>query len=675
MKTLIFSIILIILTVFSSIAFADDLPDTVFPWGAYSTHRDLAERDTLRDILGFNVIYLNIHADDDSNRICEKIEENHDDGMKVFPGRYLSDSSGYSNNILKYCDARYVQIEAEDIESEVRFTYHDGHQEGDYWVHQGDSNDDHIVYGLAFHQENSIYYKSAWRIMIEIDTANVPEPEDTIADYKVIIADAEPDPDTNIYLVYPITAGMFSDGQGGYVDTAIVIYFDPYRRDIIAGDPYGKTNFKIKSRDSTITFYLDWFKVRDDRGERLIENHEFDDNILAMAGSAWAESYVAGWYLRDEPVYEHYRAYRHYDSLFQYTSQTQRAVTIFLTSDTVGSPQQMIKDFLKISQPEVVWLDKYGFHGGQYVVGGTNKTYYTEYTGGKYRDTSGYIEHRGQQFAHYFNAEVESLVNAACIEDDNCEEWWIVPQAFGYMYLDDSETNWSEDEWWWRPVTKSELSCNTFIGLCNNAKGVLYWKYHPWYRDTVLYSVGLLDTGTVDNKTDMWHAVEDMAPYINATGKLLRELEWQGTYYCSSSSQTFSNKIVKSVRGYSDTTNPDLGWFHMGDFTKNGDKYFMLVNRACNIDSVTLAPDVTAIVEINRSFFNNAERLLVIDIADSITTDWAAVSETTYTSLYDDKLYFTTVLKAGEGRLFKIAEADNMDLGNNDNVLYFNKKK
>ena len=86
----------------------------------------------------------------------------------------------------------------------------------------------------------------------------------------------------------------------------------------------------------------------------------------------------------------------------------------------------------------------------------------------------------------------------------------------------------------------------------------------------------------------------------------------------------------------------------------------MVVNRACNIDSVTLAPDVECVVRLNPSAVGS-DYVYIIDLAGSVYLDstetdtiWVGIPDTTYSANLGGTIPFTTVLGPGEGRLFKI---------------------
>jgi hypothetical protein len=319
-------------------------------------------------------------------------------------------------------------------------------------------------------------------------------------------------------------------------------------------------------------------------------------------------------------------------------------------------------DFINIAKPEMVWADIYPYYGGQACMdtcqhtGGRSRT--TDYTG--YYNIS---DHWGQQYAlNYAFLTEADRVNQACRA--RSRDWWLFPQAFGHIFYSDSCIE-CDNNWYFRLPTKSELTCNVFMGICSGARGIIFWKYHG--RDTEeVYSPGLLYPDG-DSVTPGWYAVKDLAPYVHAIGNTLRDIEWEAAYPVHHGTPSFdppSGAWIYSITAVSDTPNPDLGWFHVGQFTEGSDKYVMLVNRACSQgeDDPTPAPSVTATVRFDPGDLGLGNYVYVIDLADSLyrdttTGEWVGVPETTYTAkMPDGAIPFTTVLGPGEGRLFKIVE-------------------
>ena len=282
-------------------------------------------------------------------------------------------------------------------------------------------------------------------------------------------------------------------------------------------------------------------------------------------------------------------------------------------------------------------------------------------------------------FKHYITNKLDTIANQ--LNNITPKQYWYYsPQAWAGRDLSDAD-----DGWQWRKPTQSEYSCVMYFGLCYGISGYALWKYdgiyHPYPQwENAYHSTGFIDLYDTSLTAVGYSHKNRVNPNIKAIDSTYLSITWD-TAYAVPPNENLSNCLISSIRAvpnHPDSISPDTGWFHVGEYYDNaGMRYFMLVNRACSqgVDDPAEAGSITAIVELNRSALSNSTQLLVIDIADSITTDWVAVSETTYTSLYDDKLYFTTVLKAGEGRLFKVVDADNKDLNNNDNELYFTKQK
>ncbi len=98
--------------------FAEDLPDTVFPWGAYSNYRfSESERDEMRDTLGLNIINLAWDSRDNQDVI-----DFMNDGFFVYPNQGpIIDPS--QTNYFKFAEAHYSIIYTNDDSSQYRF-YH-----------------------------------------------------------------------------------------------------------------------------------------------------------------------------------------------------------------------------------------------------------------------------------------------------------------------------------------------------------------------------------------------------------------------------------------------------------------------------------------------------------------------------------------------------------------------
>ncbi len=629
--------------------FAEDLPDSLFPWGAYSNYRPDTERDEMRNSLRFNIINLAWDSHDDDDVI-----ELMNDGFFVYPnsGPIIDEI-----NYFRYAEAHYSIISANDDTSQYRFHYRNSYgpdpPDGFFPYEYVDSDTPIVVLDTLwmkqeyknplFGPDPTVYNR---RLRMRIDPTGVP-PADTVAILVTYDCDELGVNRTPMDSVF-ITAGQFSDS------TPAVVNCGDYTR-----GGKSRTSFGIVSTCKT-EVYFDYLKIFCAEGEQLIDVGFYDDKIKESAATLFGGENVAGWYMADEPVYDQFRPMAHIDSLIMIATRddldwpdTARVVTAWSLAVL-----NLTGDFINIAKPEVVWADLYAYYGGQTcsdTCESTSGTWaITDYTGSHF-DTFGGYTHRGEQYALKLVAEDAGKVNEACRSASL--DWWLMPQAFGYIFYTNGCME-CDDLWTYRLPTKSELTCNVYIGLCNGARGIVFWKYHG--NDTQeVYAPGLRYPQG-DSVTPGWYAVKEMAPYIEAIGQTLRELEWEAAFSCSLSSQTFSG-YVNSLSGYSESTNPDLGWFQVGEFSDDTDPYIMVVNRACNVDSVTLAPDVQCVVRLNPSAVGS-DYVYIIDIAGSVYLDstetdtvWVGIPDITYSAkMSDGTIPFTTVLGPGEGRLFKI---------------------
>jgi hypothetical protein len=231
-------------------------------------------------------------------------------------------------------------------------------------------------------------------------------------------------------------------------------------------------------------------------------------------------------------------------------------------------------------------------------------------------------------------------------------EFWFAPQSFQ-----------SQSDGWRYPIA-SEFACMTYMGLTWGCKGVVYWFYD---NSNMGDYFGILDHN--HNPTPLYNQIKNMiGPYIKAIDSVYMGLTWDNAYPCTLG-MVNSGPLIHSISAQSNTPdpNPDLGWFHIGEYSnpsEPGVTYFMLVNRACSQgpDTSAEAPSVTAVVRLDPEAIGS-DYALIIDIAKSIdhdTTDhtWTAVPETTYSAVLDSTIPFTVMLKAGEGRLFKVVASN-----------------
>ena len=122
-------LIAMILLLFTSMLYAVDLPDSLFAWGAYANFIDnTVKRDSLREVLGFNVIN-NIW-----DRSSGQIEAWRADEIYVYPNRGAL-VGGVDH--FKYAEAYYTLLQTEDTSSVLDYHFRglSGGPSGDFWVY------------------------------------------------------------------------------------------------------------------------------------------------------------------------------------------------------------------------------------------------------------------------------------------------------------------------------------------------------------------------------------------------------------------------------------------------------------------------------------------------------------------------------------------------------------
>ncbi len=357
--------------------------------------------------------------------------------------------------------------------------------------------------------------------------------------------------------------------------------------------------------------WVDEVVISDFDGRELIDSNSYDaacSTVFSQYDSISNKIY--GWYLMDEPMWSNYMPFAHIGNLMQQFDSTWIPMTVlneyYFTTDS----------YLDIVEVDFTMPDPYPYGG--------NDPYY------------------GDSF------QMPGFDNGAPLE--------VLNRHINKARPSDSEKG------MWLTVQASELSCITFMGLAHGCRGIQFWYYNNsgFFWDAIIEYDG--------DRSPLFYEIKDcIGPYIQAFDEYYMPLEWIRSFeYNPAVDTTPSGSLINSIQAFShpDSVNPDVGWFQVGEFHDDYNDYFMLVNRACSSDSTgNRAPSVTAIIELN----SDESDLLVIDLANSTRlavgdSGWVAVPETTYTCLYDSSLYFTTVLKAGEGRLFKIESADLIDL-------------
>lgn len=234
--------------------------------------------------------------------------------------------------------------------------------------------------------------------------------------------------------------------------------------------------------------------------------------------------------------------------------------------------------------------------------------------------------------------------------DQEARDFWTIIQAFDGQH--------------WRYPTAPELSVQTFMALAWGAKGIMPWPYD----NNPEGGRAIRDDDASHTPTPLYDEIKNhIGPYLQAFDEYYMPLEWDTayvyhpTYHPTSPTGALVSSISAACSdpdsaGY----NPDIGWFQVGEYYRGDDKYFMLVNRACNQEDGTEAPSITATVFFNRQNLAIGDRVRITDLAretrfNNSTKQWEAVPETI--SAGGSEIAFTTTFRAGEGRIFKISRA------------------
>jgi len=359
--------------------------------------------------------------------------------------------------------------------------------------------------------------------------------------------------------------------------------------------------------------------------------------------------------MKDEPFPGHYGVNEYVSDLIQNATQDTFGTAIKGLSVTYTSQLQSYgHTYMDIVNPELLVVDIYPFMGDC-------SGYPTRYTG-----SEGGPDYHGLQY-NLNNCTVTLTDWVRDFANEyNCS-WWIAAQLFAGR---DSTQAASGCDWFWRWPTASELSCESFITLCYKPDGLLYWKQSSWWTTAGGVSwgnCGLYDTTLTTVKQDLFDELKnDINPYIKAIDSVYLGLEWvaAASVWPNSAPDVDLISSLKAVSNNPDSTSPDLGWFNIGVFQDNNDDYyFMLVNRACNDTLGNEAPSVTATVWLNRDKVGS-DFIRVIDIAKTIKRDdqgnWIGIPDTVRTGIAKNRaIPYVTVLRAGEGRLYRIIPVSN----------------
>lgn len=638
------------------------IPEGEMPLGVFTTYSqeevDGGMLDSLHDELGFN--FAMISACPWSG--CEPVGESrvrfyYNHGiLPVFKPIKTGDDD-IDTTYLKYERSRYVKIEAEDSTSIVCFLNREGSSSNGWFtpVYPAPDTPYVVLDDLWYVTDRTpwwdnyiiIDYQPVMRIWADVDYADL---DDTVAVLKIFSNYGAGDYSWDTLSSYRHLDTFYTSAI--VVDTSLVNdttewEFDPTYN---FPDNASQVTFQLISY-SNFEFKVDWFKVYDEYGKECVEDSLYDNIFADYVRQSWCDSLVMNWYLRDEPKFDQLAPFAHIDSVIRLATASEFGDTTYGITSLIGGwwlSDRRVKNFVDFDNPQVIWCNKYPFKN------------FVDYTGT--HDSGG---RKGLQIALKDVARSDSAMRA--IADSYSIDWWRSVQTWYYV---------EDDTLIWRWPTQSELSCQTFMSMCNNVKGIACYPYLGSANEGATIRHGIrYGADSSYAPSHLWDALHDrINPYIKAIDSVYLDLTWDTAYYVQPRTSFPTSDLIDTIyaklnygSGRDITTPPDNGWFHVGEFYDDGDTlYFMLVNRSCSwdFDDPSEAPSVTAFVRLKPEAIGS-DYAYIIDIAkevklDSLETDttWVGITDTTYSAKLSSTIPFTTVLSAGEGRLFKIVAAE-----------------
>ncbi len=294
------------------------------PLGIYFQTGTVLESDShkawMKDSLGMNFVNPTF-CDSDSLRI--RVGDYNDYGLKSV---LIVPDQDYN----RYSSTNYFVVQAEDTHKEARFKYHYSGLGSDFdpsgWYHVSDQVGGTILDSLSFRayrqyelsgQYGGDYIQYVPSLYMKIDTLEVARGA-VVSTLKVFAGVWWGNQYSDLYadsMVFPIYSTPFFDQNPRMYDFGEDFF--TWNPEIAGhfGSNHDFLTFRIESAD-TCDLWFDYLKVFDDLGHRLIDEGEFDDDILAyVSPSNWAGSSVTAWFLNDEPLFSSFLPCRYIDSL------------------------------------------------------------------------------------------------------------------------------------------------------------------------------------------------------------------------------------------------------------------------------------------------------------------------------------------------------------------------
>jgi hypothetical protein len=647
-----------------------------FPFGIiYSQTPDpdnvtAASLDSLKTILGFNSVYLTRTPYGFTRQTLRFFKTN---GMDITS--YMMDSTDqYSYQAFDdYLNAHYLKMEAEDNVSATRFLTKNGEPDGNGWFCHGTSAspfallDDFAFSHECYYMNEDIRYRPIIRIWADSGNGGIGF-------------------DTTDVAILNIWEKVGTDNHGSriYADTIRGSDFD-FANPV--EDSLNVFNYRASCEGKVFTYQVvssgacslavDWLEEFNDQGKRVVAESYWDSTYARYCTQSWVQDTIAMWMLRDDIKYDMLIPAKHVDSII--AEQSGKPALSKWAPSYIPS----IPEYVHLAQPRVIGIDPYPFKGGSWDgTGACSGGWGTLYAGNYWAEG-----------AHWVG--LQNVLNNLCanrladlrktISDSSRQAdlyYWAQMQSRCYYDCCLYDSSYIE-----RPPTASEMRCEAGIALCYGIKGLFYWPYgyHYGISGHQVTTIGLIEKpGGVEQPSEAWQELSEyVTPWVKALSPYFADpdLIWQRAYRFSPSGPYPSSNFISSIQAISNSpdSNPDLGWFQVGEFTKAGtnDKYLMLVNRACSQGEwdPTEAPSITATVRFNPSTIGS-DYVLITDLADSLRhaggdTGWVGIPKTTYSAkMPDGTIPYTIALRAGEGKLLKIVATNSIQLSGAINTDY-----
>jgi hypothetical protein len=650
-------VLLVIIAIFGPSIYADTIPMVM-----YTEHDALILRDAeaLRDTLGINYIYGTI---DDS--LIQALKAN----FKLIKW------SGSGRTDFNYLSGtNYFTVAANDSTSLPSFDTHRGSGQDGFWTNDSSGTilSGPVIDGLWFVQNNragsgSESLLKTIQIKMKIDADNTI-PDSTLI--GAILVHLYNDSSETWDYCDSIKIKANAELKGGNT-----IYVPSSENACYIGNPSGFNTYNVKysfAASGIRKVYLDTLRSFDLCGGGLIRGETYYDQLIeANVNENVDVDYL---WLRDEPKFDNFQPFAKVRQLVNSIAGSDKSITAYWLAGLQNgwekeSAAASLRSFEVATHQSIIVFNDYPFFGG-YINPNGDTIWFTAYTGyGEYtqsgkRGIQKEIELTSQVFLEPISEEIR--------DGGILEEFWQSPQWMGSKP--------DNSNYFFRHLTRAELRLQIGLGLCYGAKGFNFWRYdsgiNDWGRghyDTTeaCWQEGFYSDATFSIRDSVkWQTLrDDINPFLKAIGDIYLPLKWQRAYACSSGVPISPPLInwVSSISAISNSpdSNPDLGWFHVGEFIGSaGDsaKYIMLLNRACSQDTSnpTEAPSITATVRFNPNT-TGSNYVLITDLADTIidsSGQWIGVPRTTYSGVMPDgKIPYSITLKAGEGKLIKISPA------------------